>query len=104
MVAPVTDRRRHPRSELRDSLRLTHQPTHRQWPGRALDVSRGGMKIALPAAAPVREGHEVTLSLPKVSSEQFAKLAEHELAARVVRVDRSSLLCEGYVAVGVEFA
>ena len=103
MVAPVIERRRHPRAPLSDSLRLVHELTRRQWPGRALDVSAGGMKVALPATAPVREGHQVRLTLPKVSQEAFGGLARQELFALVVRVDRSSLLHEGYVAVGVEF-
>lgn len=103
MVAKTVERRKHPRYRLSDSLRMTHELSGRQWPGRAIDASAGGMQLALPAAVPVRPGHQVTLRLAKVSDDRLAFLADSPAVGHVVRVDREKLLNEGYIAVAVAF-
>jgi len=58
----------------------------------------------VPAAAPVRPGQTVRLTLGQVDLPELAGLSAARVEAQIVRVDRNALLAEGHLAVAVRFA
>jgi len=101
---PSADRRQHQRYPLATSVQFYHGPSQREFPGRCIDISHGGMLMYVPAKTPVQPGHPIRLSVGSVSRPEFAGLSETPLEATIVRVNRNALLAAGYVAVGVRFA
>ncbi|MBS3733924.1 MAG: PilZ domain-containing protein [Phycisphaerae bacterium] len=97
------ERRRHRRHPLATSVTFHHGPSHRQFPARCVDVSAGGVKLHVPAATPVRPGQPIRLRVDGVYRPEFASLANQELPATIVRVDRIAMVRTGHLAVGVRF-
>jgi len=58
----------------------------------------------VPAAAPVRPGQAVRLTLGGISLKELAGLSNTPIDGTIVRVDRQTLLAKGHLAVGVRFA
>jgi len=105
MSAPeLIERRKHQRHPLATSVQVFHGPSGRDFPGRCLDISAGGLKMYVPAATPVQPGHPIRLTLGAVSRPEFAGLGDKPIDGTIVRVDRDALLKTGHLAVGVKFA
>ena len=102
-AAPSVDRRKHPRHPLATSVQFHHGMSQREFPGRCVDISKGGMLMYVPAATPLRAGDSVRVTLGSVGRPEFANLGDRPLDATVVRVDRKAMLNIGHVAVGVRF-
>jgi c-di-GMP-binding flagellar brake protein YcgR len=100
---PKTDRRRYPRHPLTAGVRFQHAPSASEFPGRAVDISDGGMLMYVPVSAPVKAGQPIRLTLRGIRAKQFSDLDDKTLDARIVHVQRQGLLVTGRVAVGVEF-
>ncbi len=99
-----TERRVHPRHPLLTSVQVFHGPSQRDFPGRCVDISAGGMCMYVPAATPIQPGQPIRLTVGSVSRPEFAGLSEKPIDATIVRVDRDALLKTGHLAVGVRFA
>lgn len=72
--------------------------------GKAPNVSRTGVFVSVPMAAPIREGHIVEINFPRTTAlakekGQYARIK----TGKVVRVDRSDLLKDGWIGIGVAF-
>jgi hypothetical protein len=100
---PKTERRAHERFAQAAAAQLHHDPSGRDFPGRCIDVSQGGLRMYIPAATPVRPGQLVQLTLSGVTEPALAGLGDKPLRATIVRVDRRDMPSTGQLAVGVKF-
>ncbi len=98
------DRRRHPRQPMATGVQFYHPTSDREFPARTIDISESGLLMYVPASTPVRPGEPIRLKVAGVNRPEFASISKHDLDAKVVRVNRNSLLSEGYLSVGVEFS
>lgn len=96
---PAAERRRHVRSKQTIQLRFLHAAARREFPAQSLDISAGGMCMHVPATAPVQVGQDIQVYLPSPAADE----ARH-VAARIVRVNRQSLLDTGNLTIGIAFA
>lgn len=101
---PLKERRISPRHEAATGVRFFHEPSQRDFPARCVNLSTGGLLMYVPAAAPVRPGQAVRLTLGQVGLSELAGLSASQIEAKIVRVDRNTLLAEGHLAVAVRFA
>jgi len=101
--APPAERRKHPRHTLNTGLHFLHEPSRRRLPGRCENISRGGLKMYVPAGTPVKAGDSIQVSLSAPGRPEFSALGDKPLNASVVRVERQALLSTGHLAVGVRF-
>ena len=62
------------------------------------------MMMYVPAKTPVRSGQPIRLTVGSVNRPEFGVLSEEPVNATIVRVDRSTFLSQGSIAVGVRFA
>ena len=102
-AAPSVERRKHPRHPLATSVQFYHGGSSREFPGRCIDLSKGGMMMYAPATSPVRPGDSIRVTVGSVSRPEFASLGERPIDATIVRVDRKALLHLGHIAVGLRF-
>ncbi len=102
--APAAERRMHARHPLATSVRFYHGPSQRDFPARCVNISLGGVKMSVPASAPVQPGQPVRLSLAGLSRPEFAGLRDKPLDGTIVRVDRRALIQDGNLAIGIRFA
>jgi len=102
-ASPAAERRQHQRHPLITSVLFYHGPSQREFPGRCVDISNGGLQMCVPAASPLQPGHPIRLTMGGVSRPEFAGLSEKAVNATVVRVERKTLLTDGHLAVGVRF-
>ena len=98
-----TERRAHRRYPLATSISFFHDQSQRNFPGRCIDVSDGGMMMYIPATSPIQAGQAIRLAVGSIDRPEFAELGEKTVDATVVRVDRHSLLTFGHIAVSVKF-
>ncbi|MCE5327764.1 MAG: PilZ domain-containing protein [Planctomycetaceae bacterium] len=98
------ERRVHRRYPLAAGVSFVHAPTRRRFPARCVDISRGGLQIYIPAAAPLKAGQPIRLDLPKVEQGELEELGRQSVDCTVIRVDRSTLIEKGYISVGLQFA
>ena len=84
-------------------LRFRRVESECEFPGRCVDISKGGMLMYVPVATPVKVGQSLRVSVGSVDRPEFAALSKGPVAGAIVRVDRHCLLEEGYVAVGLRF-
>ena len=103
-ATPTADRRRHQRIPLATGVQFFHSPSRRDFPGRCVDVSGGGMLMYVPVTTPVKVGQPIRLDMAAVGRPDFRDLGERPVDGTIVRVNRHSLLAIGQVAVGVRFA
>ncbi len=101
--ASSIDRRKHARHPLPTSVEFHHGPSHRDFPGRCVDLSKGGMLMYVPASTPVQPGDSLRVQLGSMNRPEFAELGAAPVEASIARVNRQSLLDVGYLAVGVRF-
>ena len=102
-AAASTDRRKHPRHPLPTSVQFYHGMSQREFPGRCVNISKGGMMMYVPVSSPVKEGDCLRVTLGSASRPEFAGLGEHPFEAAIVRVERKSILQSGHLAVGIRF-
>lgn len=88
---------------MRQGARLVHVPSGQRVPCHCADASAGGARLLLPARTPVAVGHEVQVVMPESAARHLPELGGPNVNARVVRVDRESLLTAGQITVGVVF-
>jgi hypothetical protein len=72
--------------------------------GKSVNVSSDGALISLPLKTPVCEGQDIEINFPR--TEAIAKYKgsyARVKTARVVRIDRSSILNEAAIKVGLQF-
>ena len=72
--------------------------------GRSCNVSKTGVFLTLPVTAPVKTGNVVELNFPRTEAlakekGQFARIK----CGRIVRVDRTKLLENAEIGVGIAF-
>jgi len=72
--------------------------------GRSCNISKTGVFITLPLTAPVRMGNLIELNFPRTETlakekGQFARIKR----GKIVRVDRTSLLENAEIGVGIAF-
>ncbi|HUT58439.1 MAG TPA: PilZ domain-containing protein [Phycisphaerae bacterium] len=102
---PSTERRQYPRLALSANVRFFHGPSGRELPARTVNISKGGMMMFVPVAAPLRAGQPIRLlALPGPGDVRFAPPSGRPVEATVVRVDRRALPAAGRVMAGVRFA
>ena len=100
---PSADRRQHQRYPLATSVQFYHGPSQREFPGRCIDISHGGMLMYVPATVPVHPGQTVRLNVGNVHLPEITELTDEPIHATIVRVDRQALLTKGHIAVGMRF-
>ena len=103
-ATPTADRRQHQRIPLATGVQFFHGPSRRDFPGRCVDVSNGGMLMYVPATTPVKVGQPIRLDMAAVGRPDVRQPGEQPVDGTIVRVSRHSLLATGHVAVGVKFA
>ena len=103
-AAPTAERRMHQRHPLSTTVQFYHGPSQRDFPGRCVDISAGGMLLYVPAATPLQVGHPIRMQLSAVNRPEFPVTSDQPIDATVVRVERQKLLTSGHIAVGVKFA
>lgn len=97
------ERRAHQRYPLCTGVEFRHGPSHRDFPGRCVNISTGGMQMSVPATTPVQPGHPIRIDLGTVPLTEFAGDGS-PVDGTIVRVDRESFLAAGHLTVGVRFA
>ncbi len=102
-ATPSSERRTHKRFPLATSVQFFHDPSQRDFPGRSVDVSDGGMLMYVPATVPVHIGQCIRMDLAAVPRNTYSGPTDSKVQAKVVRVDRNALLSTGHIAVGVQF-
>ena len=101
--ARSAERRRATRYTVGTRIQFYHDPTQRDFPGRTVDISSGGLLMYVPATVPVHPGQTVKVCVGTGGKPQFADLSQRPIHATIVRVDRNPLLAVGNIAVGVQF-
>jgi len=97
------DRRKHQRQPLAVPVSFHHEPTGKDLPGRCVDISQGGLRMYVPANTPVKTGQAVRISIGGVESEGPSQFFGRQVDARIVHVNRYTLISTGQLAVGVAF-
>ena len=100
---PSDNRRMHPRHPFATSVQFYHGPSQRDFPGRCVNVSAGGMLMHVPPNTPVQVGHPVRLTAAGARRPEFAGLGGQTVDATITRVDREQYL-SGHLGVAVRFA
>ena len=72
--------------------------------GRSSNISSGGVLVRIPATTPLRTGHVVELNFPRTMTLAkrkgcFARIK----SGRVVRIERSELLDDATIGIGIVF-
>ena len=103
-MATLVEQRKNARTQLSWPVSVWLPQAGRFFNGTSANVSKSGVLIHLPVTTPVRCGNVVELNFPRT-----ARLAREKgcyariKAGKVVRVDRTSLLKNGHLAVAVQF-
>jgi c-di-GMP-binding flagellar brake protein YcgR len=97
------ERRQHTRFPLATSVEFYHTASKRDFPGRSVDVSDGGMLMYVPATVPVHPGQVVRLNARSIHPGKVQRNGDGKVHAKIVRVDRQPLLTTGHIAVGMKF-
>lgn len=102
-LSPI-ERRVHPRHRVPAGVTVDHPASQKSFPARAEDISEGGICMAVPPTTPIRAGQEILVSLGAFEHDGVGHLASSQRKAIIVRVDRQSLLTEGTIEIGAQFA
>lgn len=101
------ENRRAYRTEIDCSLKFTHNPSSKSLRGRCLNISESGALVIVPMQVPVIAGQQVEMSFSENGLNQLEKASlqapDSQMSAVVTRIDRSNLLQDAGVRVGVEF-
>lgn len=99
----LLNRRQHERYPLTTSLQFYHGPSQRDFPGRCINISSGGLMMHVPPGTPLRVGQPIKLSIGSFNRPEFAGLSEKPLDATIVRVEHDKLVSQGQLGIGVRF-
>lgn len=100
----LTEQRKDSRSDVSWPVSVWIPEANRFVIGRSCNISKTGVYIVLPITAPVRSGRMVEVNFPRTEAlakekGQFARIK----SGRIVRVDRTSLLENAEIGVGIAF-
>jgi len=100
----VTEQRKNTRTEVAWPVSVWLPEANRFFNGRSTNISSGGVLVRVPATTPLRAGHVVELNFPRTMAlakrkGSFARIK----SGRVVRIERSDLLDDASVGVGIVF-
>ena len=97
-----TERRRGLRIRTERPVKVFEPAASRYFGGQTADISTTGLRIELPAFAPISEGETLNIH---VSPGKTGALANRRqmMPARVVWVDRTNAIRTGHIHAGVEF-
>ena len=100
----LTEQRRDSRSSVSWPVSVWIPEANRFVIGRSCNISKTGVFIVLPITAPVRTGGIVEVNFPRTQAlakekGQFARIK----SGHIVRVDRTSLLENAEIGVGIAF-
>ena len=99
----VTERRRGFRVRQNRPVKVYEPTTSRYFGGQTEDVSATGLRVELPAYAPVRTGDVLSIHVGLSQSGQTLAHRRQMLPARVVWVARDTTRFGGKLEAGVEF-
>ncbi len=95
------------RVEVDCSLKFTHNASSKTMRGRCLNISESGALVIVPMQVPVIAGQAMEINFSSNGLEQLDRVGletpANKLNAVVSRIDRSNLLEDFGVRVGVEF-
>ncbi len=105
MESTLVEQRKDRRSDLAWPVSVWIPEANRFFSGKSVNVSKGGAYISLPMTAPIRPGHEVEVNFPRTVSlarqkGQYARIK----TAKIVRVERDTMLHSGTIGMAVQFA
>jgi hypothetical protein len=100
----VMELRKQARTQLSWPVSVWVPVANRFFNGRSENISKSGVFVNMPMATPVREGQIIEINFPRTTAlakekGQFARIK----TGMVVRVDRSSVVRDGSIGVGVAF-
>ena len=100
----LIEQRKESRSNVSWPVSIWLPEANRFFNGRSCNISKTGVFITLPATVPIRTGHIVELNFPRTEAlakekGQFARIK----LGRVIRVDRTNLLENAEIGVGIAF-
>ncbi len=102
------ENRRADRLEIDCSLKFTHNASSKTMRGRCLNISENGALVIVPMQVPVIAGQKMEISFSSNGMGQLEKVGleapSNRISAVVTRIDRTHLLEDVGVRVGVEFA
>jgi hypothetical protein len=99
-LAPV-ERRRQARQATRLTSRVAHEQSGRSFACEVVDASANGARLLVPVTMPVSVGHHIHIDPGGTTPEKVPAWVGRDLNAKVVRVDRETLLEAGRITVGV---
>ena len=99
----VTERRRGLRIRQNRPVKVYEPTTSRYFGGQTEDVSVTGLRVELPAYAPVRTGDVLSIHVGLSAAGQSLAHRRQMLPARVVWVSRDTTRLGGRLEAGVEF-
>lgn len=100
----LTEQRKETRSNVSWPVSVWIPQANRFVVGRSCNVSKTGVFVTLPVTSPIRTGQYVELNFPRTEAlakekGQFARIKR----GRIVRVDRTNLLENAEIGVGIAF-
>jgi hypothetical protein len=100
----VTEQRKNTRTDVAWPVSVWLPEANRFFNGRSTNISSGGVLVRVPATTPLRAGHVVELNFPRTMAlakrkGSFARIK----SGRVLRIERSELLDDATVGVGIVF-
>ena len=97
------ERRQHRRYPLAAGMQFHHGPSRREIHARSMDISAGGMRMCVPATAPVSSGQPLRVYMGGTRCPELVGMGDKPISATIVRVDRSGLITTGQLTIGVRF-
>ena len=97
------ERRRGLRIRQNRPVKIFEPAAARYYGGQTEDVSTTGLRVELPASAPLSEGEVLNIHVGPNQLGQALANRRHMMPARVVWVDRNAAMRTGRLMAGVEF-
>ena len=100
----LVEQRTEARTQINWPISIWLPEANRFFNGKSVNVSKGGAFISVPMTTPVAPGNEIEINFPRTQTlakqkGQYARIKN----ARVLRVDRKQMLCDGSIGIAVEF-
>ena len=100
----MVDLRKETRTQISWPVSVWLPAANRFFNGKSANISKTGVFVNVSMAAPMREGQVIEVNFPRTmelakQKGQFARIK----TGRVVRIDRSGVLKDGAIGVGVAF-
>ena len=104
MESTLAEQRKDVRSDLSWPVSIWLPEANRFFNGKSMNVSKGGAFLSVPMTTPVAAGNEIEINFPRTQTlakekGQYARIKN----ARILRVDRKQMLCDGSIGIAVEF-